>query len=85
MRQERFIFRSLLVKLKIAELPMPELVSPLAEVHPEQIPAWRKAVERLEKDRAGEVLPTLPTPHVPGADLPALPDSPKRPANAPNP
>jgi hypothetical protein len=44
------------------------LVSPQVEANPELIPAWRKAVERLEKERAGEILPALPTPRIPGAD-----------------
>ena len=70
MRQERAVFRSILVKLKIAERPPPELANPSADDHPEQIPAWRKAVERLEKDRASDVLPSLPEPRIPGASVP---------------
>ena len=70
MRQERAVFRSLLVKLKISELPLPELTTPTTEEHPEQIPAWRRAVEHLEKDHANDVLPTLPAPRIPGANTP---------------
>lgn len=70
MRQERTVFRNLLVKIKIAELPLPELISPTADDDPDRIPAWRKAVERLEKDRANDVLPSLPTPRIPGANVP---------------
>ncbi|MCX6875851.1 MAG: hypothetical protein NTW21_18880 [Verrucomicrobia bacterium] len=73
MRQECIVFRNLLVQFKSSGLPMPELVSPNVEANPDQVPAWRKAVERLEKDRAGEVLPALPTPHIPGADRPTKP------------
>lgn len=49
MPQERIVFRDLLVKSKIAGLPVPELESPKAAADPEQTPAWRKALERLEK------------------------------------
>ena len=74
MRQERVVFRDLLVKFNNSSLPLPELESPNMETDPDQIPAWRKAVERLEKDRAGDVLPALPTPHIPEADdLPVTP------------
>jgi hypothetical protein len=59
-----------LVKLKVSGLPMPEAPSETVEVAPDQIPAWRKAVEQLEKNRAGDVLPSLPTPRIPRADLP---------------
>lgn len=62
MRQERSVFRDMLVKLKIAAIPMPELKTDAVETAPDQIPAWRKAVEQLEKDRAADVLPALPTP-----------------------
>ena len=70
MRQERAVFRNFLVKLKISELPLPELTSPTVDENPDQIPAWRKAVERLEKDRANDVLPSLPAPRIPGANTP---------------
>jgi hypothetical protein len=68
MSQESIVFRNLLVRSKNSDLPLPELVRPQVEANPELIPAWRKAVERLEKERAGEVLPALPTPRIPGAD-----------------
>ena len=70
MRQERTVFRNLLVKMKIAELPLPELMSPTSDDDPDRIPAWRKAIERLEKDHANDVLPSLPTPRIPGANVP---------------
>ena len=69
MRQERIVFRDLLVKLKISGLPLPELEKPDATQEPELVPAWRKAVQQLEKDRAADILPALPAPRVPGADL----------------
>jgi len=43
--QEKILFRDLLVKAKIADLPIPELETPKAVADPEQTPAWRKAVE----------------------------------------
>jgi hypothetical protein len=73
MRQERMVFRDLLVKLALSEIPMPDLKSATAELAPAEIPAWRKAVERLAKDQSGIVLPALPTPKAPGTDLPNLP------------
>ena len=68
MNQETIVFRKLLTRFKNSDLPLPAVVSPQVEANPELIPAWRKAVERLEKERAGEVLPALPTPRIPGAD-----------------
>jgi len=71
MSQERIVFRSLLAKFKNSDLPLPKLASPTVEATPDQIPAWRKAVERSELDRAGESLPPLPSPRVLGASPPA--------------
>jgi hypothetical protein len=69
-RQERIVFRDVLVKLKISEIPLPEMENLNVETDPELIPAWRKAVEQLEKNRAGDVLPALPAVHIPGTDRP---------------
>ena len=72
MSQERIVFRNLLVKFKNSQLPLAELVSPVVAVDPDKIPAWRKAVERFEKDRAGDVLPALAaTINIPGSARPA--------------
>jgi hypothetical protein len=49
------------------------LDAPITEANPDQIPAWRKAVERHEKDRAKDVLPALPKPRIPGAELLDMP------------
>ncbi|MEI6607017.1 MAG: hypothetical protein WCP35_17025, partial [Verrucomicrobiota bacterium] len=73
MAQERKVFRSLLVKFESSKLPMPELPSQVAEVDPNKIPAWRKAVEHFEKDRAGDILPALLAPKIPGANQPIPP------------
>ena len=63
MRQERVVFRNLLVKPRIAGIPLPELKIEPMEPHPDQVPAWRKAIERLEKERATDVLPALQYPN----------------------
>ncbi len=68
MTQERIVFRNLLVKFTHSKLPLPELASPAVALAPDQIPAWRKAVERSEKDRAGDVLPALVATKIPGTD-----------------
>ncbi len=62
MGQERMGFRSLLAKFKSSDLPLPILASPAVASGPEQVPAWHKAVERLEKDRASDALPALLAP-----------------------
>ena len=73
MGQERMVFRSLLVKFENSKLPMPDLASASMDANPDTIPAWRKALERFEKDRAGDVLPALLAPKIPGADPPTPP------------
>ncbi|MCX6877913.1 MAG: hypothetical protein NTW21_29480 [Verrucomicrobia bacterium] len=73
MRQERIVFRDLLVKSKISILPIAELKSESPEADPEQTPAWRKAMERLQEDQAGDVLPSLSAPRVKGADWSTIP------------
>jgi hypothetical protein len=68
MRQERIVFRDMLVKLKIAAIPVPEIKSEPVATDPDQVPAWRKAVEQLEKNRSADVLPALQVPK--GGDNP---------------
>ncbi|MEI6607801.1 MAG: hypothetical protein WCP35_21065 [Verrucomicrobiota bacterium] len=46
--------------------PRPEPAAQSIATAPDAIPAWRKAVEHLENDRAGDVLPALPAPHILG-------------------
>jgi hypothetical protein len=76
MHQERVVFRSMLEKLGISGLPMPGLMMSAAEDQPDQIPAWRKEVERLEKNRSGDLPPSLAVPPLPGTDVsdPSLPE-----------
>ena len=69
-RQERVIFRDMLIKLKISEIPLPEMESAPSGAKVEEFPAWRKMVDRLEKERATDVLPSLPALRIPGADAP---------------
>jgi hypothetical protein len=69
MPQESILLRGLLVKLKLSQLPVPEVAGPRPEIDPEQIPAWRKAVEQAEKSRAGGTLPALPTPRITGTEV----------------
>jgi hypothetical protein len=73
MRQERIVFSGLLEKSKLTGLSIPELKSEPPVADPEQTPAWRKTLERLQKDQTGGVLPSLPAPRVKGADWSAIP------------
>ena len=66
MGQERKLFRSILVTYKNSKLSMPDLGTPAATINAAEIPAWRKVVERFEKERAGDVLPALLAPKIPG-------------------
>ncbi|MEI6607507.1 MAG: hypothetical protein WCP35_19525 [Verrucomicrobiota bacterium] len=91
MRQERVVFRDLLVKLKISEIPLPEMEQAPPAPQEEQFPAWRKMIERVEKERATDVLPALPALRAPDA-LPPLPalrtpgaDTPNKAPKAPKP
>lgn len=70
LRCEGSAFRRMLVRLELKNLPLPVMETAEAAPDPESIPEWRKAVERLEKERAKDILPALPAPKVPGADRP---------------
>ncbi len=59
MRCENIAFRRVLTRLAIKDLPLPQ-VAEVETVDPDKVPAWRKAVERIEKERAKDVLPALP-------------------------
>ena len=66
MRAESHAFRKLLTRREIRDLPLPPLELLTPTPGPEDAPAWRRAVERLEKQRAKDMLPALPIPQVPG-------------------
>ncbi len=74
MRQERIVFRDLLIRLRVVGLPLPELEVPEVATDPDEIPAWRKAVEKMGRDRSADVLPDLPAPRLP--DLLGHPEKP---------
>jgi hypothetical protein len=66
MRAEALAFRRLLTRLEIQSLPLPpmEQIAPAPDI--DNVPAWKRAVERLEKERAKDILPSLPMPSIPG-------------------
>lgn len=68
LRCESLAFRGILTGLQVKDLPLPEVELAVPTVDPESVPAWRKAVERLEKERASEELPPLPVPRVMGEE-----------------
>jgi hypothetical protein len=68
MTQERTTFRELLNRNSKVKLPEILAKEPTEQIDPEKIPAWRKAIEKMEKDRAGDILPALPAPRIPGAE-----------------
>lgn len=68
MRSEALIFRQLLTRLEVKNLPLPDMTQLAAPPEPENIPAWKRAVERMEKERAKDVLPALPIPRIPGTE-----------------
>lgn len=80
LRIEAVAFNQILIKLQLANLPLPplEIVKPLPEL--DDLPAWRKAVERLEKARENDTLPPLPAPKIPSATRPAAQESPETPS-----
>jgi hypothetical protein len=68
MRAEALAFRNLLTRLEIQNLPLPDMTQLPPPPDPEKIPAWKRAVERLEKERAKDILPALPMPRIPGTE-----------------
>jgi hypothetical protein len=73
MRQERLVFREILLRKKIADLPLPELDVADTKDNPGAISEWRKVIGKLEKARANDVLPPLPRWEPP--KMPDLPDT----------
>ena len=68
MRQEKIVFSGLLAKSRHTELEISELNNVQPTDDPEKTPAWRKTIERLQKEQTGDVLPPLPAPRVKGSD-----------------
>jgi hypothetical protein len=68
MRAESLAFRRILTQLEVQNLPLPPMEQIPPAPDPENAPAWRRAVERLEKERAKDVLPALPMPKIPGTE-----------------
>lgn len=61
-------FQRILARSQVRDLPLTEMTLPQAVADPDASPSWRRALERLEKERAKDVLPPLPTPRIPGAE-----------------
>lgn len=59
--QEQKVFRNLVARQQKIEIRLPDVPSAPPE-DPENSPAWRKAIERLERERSQDVLPPLPEP-----------------------
>jgi hypothetical protein len=68
MRAEALAFRNLLTRLEIQNLPLPDMTQLPPPPDPDNIPAWKRAVERLEQERAKDTLPALPMPRIPGTE-----------------
>ena len=58
--------RDISLKLKLQDHVIPEAAVSKAVVDPDSVPSWRKAVERVEKERSRDVLPALPQPKISG-------------------
>jgi hypothetical protein len=74
LNQENMVFRRLLQDSQIRNLSLPELESPPEIDDIENSPAWKKAMERLERDRTPELLPFLPLPRIPSNEPRPLPN-----------
>ena len=68
MRAEALAFRRILTRAEFDNLPLPEIGELPPPLDLDDIPAWRRAVERLERDRAEDSLPPLPMPVMPGTE-----------------
>jgi len=73
LHQENIVFRKLLQESQVRDLDLPEVDALPAIDEVEDSAAWRKAMERMERERATEILPTLPTPRIPSNELRTLP------------
>ncbi len=68
MRAETVAFRHILTRAEFDDIPLPEIRELTPVLDPEDIPAWRRAVERLERDRAEDSLPPLAAPLIPATE-----------------
>jgi thioredoxin-like negative regulator of GroEL len=68
LRCESLAFRKILTDLEIQNLPLPDMTQIQPDIDPDTVPAWKRAVERLEKERAKDILPPLPAPRIPGTE-----------------
>jgi tetratricopeptide (TPR) repeat protein len=62
---EANVFTRLISKSKIKDVVIPQAQVKAAVEDPSQTPAWKSALEKLEKQRSRDVLPALPTPKLP--------------------
>ncbi len=63
---ESLAYRNLLNRPKFKDLPLPSFEPATPVLNDNEVPAWRKAIQRLEKDRKNDILPPLPAPKTPG-------------------
>lgn len=62
MPAESLAFRRILTRLELKDLPLPEMNQLPPVEDPDMVPAWRRAIERMEKDRATDTLPAFTKP-----------------------
>lgn len=68
MRAEALVFRQLLIRLEIENLPLRSFEEIDPAPNPEESPAWKRTVERLEKERSQDILPSFQMLTTPGTE-----------------